>query len=490
MRNTLRGLLAALALMVGVSTASADVKLAKIFSDNMVLQQKTQAPVWGWADAGETVKVTLGDKTAETKAGDNGRWQVKIETPAASFDPQTLTVRGKNEIVLKNVLIGEVWIGSGQSNMQWSVAQSANAQEEIQNAQHPHIRLFTVARGGNVPQPKPIDDLPQAGAKDHVWLECNPENARDFSAVAYFFGRHLQSELKVPIGLINTSWGGTICEAWTSNEALAADPDWFGPILERSREFKPGNPNQASVLYNSMIHPLVPFAIRGAIWYQGESNVGRAEQYARLFPAMITDWRKAWGQGDFPFLFVQLAPYCYGGDHKTKTPKDTGQLAELWDAQVKTLELKNTGMAVTTDITDLFDIHPRNKQDVGRRLALWALANTYGKSDITYSGPLYESMKVENGAIRITFKHGQGLKTVDGQPPLFFQIAGDDQKFVDAEAKIDGETVIVRSKDVASPVAVRFAWKDYAAPNLVNGAGLPASPFRTDDWKLITAGRR
>lgn len=476
-------------LTLSASVTWADVKLPKIFSDNMVLQHSTEAPVWGWAEPGESVVVMLGETVATTKAGDDGKWMTKIAVPKASGKPLDLYVSGKNEVKLTNVLAGEVWVCSGQSNMQWAISQSANPEEEAKNANHPQIRLFTVARGGNVPQDKPIDDLPDAGPQNHKWLECNPDNARGFSAVAYFFGRKLNQELDVPVGLISTNWGGTICEAWTSHEALAANEEWFGPILERGKEFKPGNPNQPSVLFNAMINPIVPFAIRGAIWYQGESNVGRAEQYAKLFPAMITDWRKQWGQGDFPFLFVQLAPYCYGGDKATNTPKDTGKLAELWEAQLKTLALANTGMAVTTDITDLFDIHPKNKQDVGARLAQWALGTTYGK-DVTISGPLYDSMVVEAGKIRIKFKHAEGLTAKDSQELTFFEIAGEDEKFVPAKAEIDGETVVVSSPDVPKPVAVRFGWKDYATPNLYNKARLPASPFRTDNFKMVTAGQK
>lgn len=486
MKRFFAGALAAL-VTLSAASAHADVKLPKIFSSRMVLQQKTQAPVWGWAEPGEAVKVTLGDKSVETKAGDDGKWMVKIETPAGSNEPTTLKVQGKNEIVLSDVLIGEVWVGSGQSNMQWSVAASANKDEEIKNANHPTIRLFTVPSGSNMPAAEPQQDL----APDLSWKECNSQNIPGFSAVAYFFGRKLNQELNVPVGLINTSWGGTICEAWTSKPALEADKEWLAPIVERHKEFKPGNPNQPAVLYNGMIHPLIPFAIRGAIWYQGESNKGRAEQYATLFPAMIKDWRARWGQGDFPFLFVQLAPYAYGKDAEKK-PIDTKELPELWEAQVKTLSLPNTGMAVTTDITDLLDIHPRNKQDVGLRLALWALGTTYGKQDLVYSGPLYDSMAVEGNKIRIKFKHvGGGLEAKDGQPLSHFQIAGDDEKFVDAKAEIEnGGTIIVSSPDVAKPVAVRFGWNDLATPNLFNKAGLPASPFRTDNFKQVTAGRK
>jgi sialate O-acetylesterase len=471
-------LLAVVLPLMAASSVCADVRLPKIFTDHMVLQQKTDVPVWGWADADEEVTVTLGDSTSTTKANADGKWLVKVKTPAAG-GPKELVVKGKNAITLTDVLIGEVWVASGQSNMEWTVSRSSNPQEEIKNANYPQIRMIKVGRN---PTSEPQSDLPPSSG---AWEVCTPEVAGNFSAVGLFFARKLNAELDVPVGIISTNWGGTIAEAWTSRETLAADADWYGEILARGKDFKEGNPNQPSVLFNSMINPLLPYAIRGAIWYQGESNVGRAEQYAKLFPTMIADWRKAWGQGDFPFLFVQLAPYAYNKQ------ADTLQLPELWEAQLKTLTASpNTGMCVTTDIATTNDIHPPNKQDVGQRLALWALANTYGK-DIVFSGPLYESMAVEGSKIRIKFKHSDGGLAAHGDKPLsHFTIAGEDQKFVPATAEIDGESVVVSSPDVAKPVAVRFGWSDTAEPNLFNKAGLPASPFRTDEFPMVTAGRR
>jgi sialate O-acetylesterase len=306
----------------------------------------------------------------------------------------------------------------------------------------------------------------------------------EFSAVAYYFGRCLHKELGVPLGLLNTSYGGTLCEAWTSLEALQGKAD-FQPILERRQDAvtnnKPG-PNYAARLYNAMLAPLIPYAIRGAIWYQGESNVPHAFQYRKLFPTMIQDWRRVWGQGDFPFLFVQLAPFRYSG-------RDIKDCAELWEAQLKTLSVPQTGMAVTMDIGDVRDIHPKNKQEVGRRLALWALAKTYGK-DMVHSGPLYRSMKIEGDKIRLAFDHiGGGLISRDGQPLADFTVAGEDQQFLPATAVIDGNEVVVHSQAVQAPAAVRFAWYDSAQPNLANKEGLPASPFRTDDWPAVTAGK-
>jgi sialate O-acetylesterase len=462
-------LIVALVLVSGV--ARADVKLPKIFGDHMVLQQKTEAAVWGWADAGEQVTVTLGEASATAETGENGRWSVRLPTQEAG-GPHTLTVSGKNTIQLEDVLLGDVWIGSGQSNMQWSVAQSDNPQDEIAAANYPQIRLFTVTR--SIAQ-RPLDDC------EGQWQVCTPESVAGFSAVLYYYGRHLHRELGIPMGLINTSWGGTIAEAWTSHETLVSDPD-FQPILDRSADFRQDTPNQASVLFNGMINPLLPFSIRGAIWYQGESNVQRAVQYQKLFPAMIADWRKHWGQGDFPFYFVQLAPFRYRN-------LDPRMCAELWEAQRLTLKnVPQTGMAVTTDIGNVEDIHPKNKQDVGLRLAHWALANTYGREGIVYSGPLYESMEVDGNKVRLKFTHvGSGLVSSDGEPLSHFTIAGADGEFVPAEAEIDGATVLVSSEAVAEPVAVRFAWRDDAEPNFGNQEGLPASPFRTDEFPLLTA---
>jgi sialate O-acetylesterase len=310
------------------------------------------------------------------------------------------------------------------------------------------------------------------------WQPCTPQTVAangwgGFSAAAYYFGRQLRREVNVPIGLVDTTWGGTPAEFWTSRKALEANP-----------ALKSLAAGESSCLYNGMIAPLIPFGIRGAIWYQGESNAGRAFQYRTLFPAMIANWRADWGQGDFPFIFVQIAPYRYGGADPANCP-------ELQEAQALTLKASpNVGMAVTMDIGNVKDIHPTNKQEVGRRLALWALANVYGRQNLVYSGPIYKSMAVEGKKIRLIFDHvGSGLKTLDGKPLNEFAIAAADQKFVPAAAEIDGSTIVVHCDQVAQPVAVRFAWHDDAQPNFVNQQGLPASPFRTDTWKGVTEPR-
>ncbi len=459
-----------LSVLAASSLAQADVKLPKVIASHMVLQQKIPLPIWGTADPGEDVTVSLGDNTASTKAGSDGKWSVKLKEISAG-GPHELIVKGKNEVKLTDVLIGEVWVASGQSNMEWSVAASANPQEEIAAAKYPSIRLFHVKK---TPAVAPAAEV----VLDREWSECSPATIGNFSAVAYFFGRHLQKELNVPIGLINTSWGGTAIEPWTpiagfdSVESLKQIGQAAKAQQENPGDAKPnhGAPTQ---LYNGMVHALVPFGIRGAIWYQGESNRGQGVAYEQRMHALINGWRSVWGQGDFPFLYVQLAPYKYG-------PTDPQfLLPQIWEAQTKVLGMKNTGMAVTTDITNLTDIHPMNKQDVGKRLALWALAKTYGKSDLVYSGPLYKSMKVEGNKVRIEFDHAGGLKSRDDKPLSWFTIAGKEGDFVEATATVDGNSVVVSSDKITEPAAVRFGWDQLAEPNLMNAAGLPASPFRT-----------
>lgn len=456
-------------LVVGTLAAGpvqADVRLPKIFGDQMVLQQQQPIPVWGWAEAGEQVTVTLGDRTATTTAGADGRWSLKLE-PLTAGGPWELKVAGKNTLVLRDVLIGEVWLCSGQSNMEWPLRLSANAAEELAAASHPQLRLFEVKK---TVAEKPADDV------EGLWAACTPDTVGTFSAVGYFFGRKLQQELGVPVGLIHSSWGGTLCEPWCSPEVVPGNRD-FAWILGQHPTFKPDERNQASVLYNGMIHPLIPFGIRGVLWYQGEGNLGAAAGYRRLLAGLIRDWRKQWGQGDFPFLYAQLAPYVYEANPQL--------LPELWESQQKTLALPNTGMAVLTDLGELKDIHPKNKHDVGLRLALWALARTYGK-ELVYSGPLYRGMHVEGDKIRLEFDHADGGLVAKAGPLTFFTIAGSDHKFVPAEAVIDGATLLVSNPEVPTPTAVRFAWQQDAQPNLFNAAGLPASPFRTDALPLVS----
>ena len=463
---------AVMSLLGASGLAQADVKLPKVIASHMVLQQKLPLPIWGTADAGEEVTVSLGDNKASTKAGADGKWSVKLKEMTAGGGPLELVVKGKNEIKLTDILIGEVWVASGQSNMEWSVAASNNPQEEIAAAKYPNIRIFHVKK---TPAVTPQDEV----VLDREWSECSPATIGNFSAVAYFFGRHIHKELNVPVGLINTSWGGTAIEPWTPIVGFES-VESLKPIAEqvKAQQAKPEGvkPNHGAPmhLYNGMVHGVQPFGIRGALWYQGESNRGQGVAYEQRMHALINGWRTVWNQGDFPFLFVQLAPYKYG-------PTDPQfLLPQIWEAQTKTLAMKNTGMAVTTDITHLTDIHPKNKQDVGKRLALWALAKTYGKEGLVYSGPLYKSMTVEGNKVRIEFDHvGGGLKSRDDKPLSWFTIAGKEGDFVEATAVIDGKSVVVSSDKIAEPAAVRFGWDQLAEPNLMNAEALPAGPFRT-----------
>lgn len=457
----------------------ANVKLPTVISDHMVLQQGMPVPIWGTADGGEKIAVTFGADKQETTADATGKWSVKLKPLTASATPADLTIAGSNTITLKDILVGEVWVCSGQSNMGFNTGSAINAAKEIAEANYPNIRLFSVQ---NV-----ATDEPQYDTHGN-WAACSPSTVPGFTAVGYFFGRDLFKALGVPVGLIHTSWGGTIAEAWTAPIGLQNEPD-FAPILDRAKAAKPGDPNSASRLWNGMIVPIVPFAIKGAIWYQGESNAGRAYQYRKLLPAMIKTWRDAWAEGDFDFYIVSLANF-------TNPPQQPGDSdwAELREAQTMTAALPHNGQALAIDLADPGnpgDIHPKNKQDVGLRLALVAEAKTYGKADVVYSGPQYNSMKADGDKIQLTFKQvNGGLVAKGGEPLKGFQIAGEDKKWHWADAKIDGESVIVSSADVSKPVAVRYAWANNPVANLYNKADLPAVPFRTDDWAGVTVNNK
>ena len=484
-------ILTTIILLSTATFAIAEVKLPAIFSNHMVLQREAKIPVWGTAAVAETVSVTLADQTQTVKADEKGNWRIDLKSMKAG-GPHTMTVAGdtRHTIVMSDVMIGEVWVCSGQSNMQWSVDRSNNAKKEIAAAKWPNIRLFTVQRDIAA---KPKSDC------TGTWTQCNPKTISSFSAVGYYFGRHVHKALKVPVGLIHTSWGGTPAESWTSRKTLEKDPKlrvladrWDTMIAEyaasqparKDKKDPQRNPHRASGLYNAMIQPLIPYAIQGAIWYQGESNVGRAYQYRTLFPAMIQDWRTHWGQGDFPFLFVQLANF-----RKVKPEPGDSAWAELQEAQLMTLKLPNAGMAVTIDIGEANDIHPRNKQDVGKRLGLNALAIAY-KQDVAHTGPVFKTVRIEGNEVVLRFTNiAKGLKTPNNEPVKGFAVAGQDRKFVWADAGIDGHTVIVSSDKIPSPIAVRYAWADNPVCNLVDSTGLPASPFRTDDWPGVTVDK-
>jgi sialate O-acetylesterase len=462
-RSGLTVLALSMAICLWSATASAEIKLPDVIGSNMVLQQGSNLPIWGWAEAGDTVTVSVAGQSVTGKAGDDGRWKVTLGKlkPTADDKPVEMTIKDSSgdSITLENVLVGEVWLCSGQSNMEMGVGVAKNGEAEVAAANYQGIRLFWVPKER---ARQPVTDV----AAD--WTVCSAKTLGaggwgGFSAAGYFFGRELHKELKVPIGLIFSAWSGTPAEEWTSRKALAAEPSLKSLVGQY----------EVSSLYNGMIAPLIPFAIRGAIWYQGEANVGRGDQYQVLLPTMIRNWRTDWGQGEFPFGMVQIAPFFYGGDGSAE--------AELWEAQLKTVQsVANTGIALTMDIGELNEIHPKNKQEVGRRLSLWALAKVYGWP-VVYSGPVYKSMAIEGEHIRVAFDYvGGGLISRDHKPLTDFLIAGADKNFLPATAEIDGSTVVVVSDAVTKPVAVRFAFNGTAQPNLANKEGLPAAPFRTE----------
>jgi len=449
----------------------AELRLAAPFTDHMVLQQAEEIPVWGWDVPETAITVTLGDRSTSTQAAADGKWMVRFpqRTPGK---PLLLTVKGSSKIALTDILVGEVWLCSGQSNMEWTVRNSNSAEAEIASGHHPEIRHLKIL---HTPAATPQESVATTG-----WQRSSPATVGNFSAVGYYFARHLQDHLDVPIGLIGSNWGGTRIEPWIPPVGFKEVPALWkiaDHLAEYPKRKEDGSVNHQSTLalYNGMIHPLVPYPIRGAIWYQGESNNGNGMLYHEKMKALIGGWRTVWHKPQLPFYFVQLAPFRYKGD--------ATWLPGIWDAQRHTLTVAHTGMAVTTDIGDVDDIHPTNKQDVGKRLALWALACTYQKEIGSHSGPLYQSMKVEGNRVRVFFDHTDGgLVSRDGKPLNWFTIAGPNQKFVDATATIDGDTVMVHANEVKNPQAVRFGWHQEAEPNLVNEAGLPASPFRSDTW--------
>jgi sialate O-acetylesterase len=645
-------------LVVWPGTVLGEISLPALFSDHMVLQQGRALPIWGWGETGEGVTVTIQAQIQRTVVGEDGKWKAYLDPLTPTGEPLVLKIAGQNEILIEDVLVGEVWLASGQSNMQFSVGATDTSVEEIVAADYPMIRLFNVPRKSSL---KPVEVI--AGA----WTVCRPESVAGFSAVAYFFGRELHRNLKVPVGLIASSWGGTLAEEWTDSSWLTGEES-FQPILDRWEEspksiknlysqpapvemvldevrlipedsegeplivddFEDGNldnllfgswtglprnapANQISLrtpgfggtggalmfesdftvgstpslllsyspgrlvdmsqydaiefyargqgvlrfqslqptvndsdnysykklplgeewkrvripfgelrqagwgkpqpfmahalsgalfqllpvetsilrppggLFNGMINPLIPFTIRGAIWYQGEGNAGRAEQYQELLPTMIRSWRRAWGQDQFPFLIVQLPNYRERRDMPAESA-----WAELRDAQLKTAKgMQNVGLAVTIELGEADDVHPRAKKEVGRRLALLALGETYDRKDVDYSGPVYDSMTIEGNKVRLTFKHVEnGLIAAGGRSLRGFAIAGTEQEFHWANAEIEDETVVVWSDSVSDPVAIRYGWADNPDCNLYNKKGLPAPPFKTDDWPGITSGRK
>ena len=551
------------------STLRANVTMPAIFGDHMVLQQSVKLPVWGKADPGEKITVTIGNRTGSTTADATGKWRVNLDPLMNSTQPVKMTVVGKNTVTFSDVLVGDVWACSGQSNMEYGINSTSRAKKDIPKANRPLLRLFIVSKVASFAPQEDIkpDTNPQNALIGH-WQVCTPEILvghggwpDSFSAAAYYFGAEIQERTGFPVGLIQCPWGGKPIQAFISLEALKKDPaldsyaaqhekeladspavkvaaaagkaqydaqmkewnDQYGAAFKQAMEKwtkadaaaraahaplpprpKPsvpmpiplpdGNahPDTASHLFNGMIHPLIPFGIKGVIWYQGEGNAGRPWDYDKLMTALIVDWRGRWGLGDFPFLFVQLAAF--------QTPVKELVQKDGWpvirDMQLRTLKIPRTGMAVAIDIGEANDIHPHDKLDVGHRLALIACHMAYGE-DIEFSGPIYDGMKAEGDRIRIHFKHARGLK-IGAHPQIFddvppaaapaelpaFAIAGADRKWVPAKAVIEGESVVVSSEQVKEPVAVRYGWAKNPACYLYNGTNLPASPFRTDDWSL------
>ena len=501
-------ILATILLLIGLTAeVQAELRTAGVFTDHMVLQREMPVAVWGWAEPGEAITVSLAGQSCKTTADSDGKWSCTLPKMDAG-GPFELTIKGEDDTISKkDVFVGEVWLCSGQSNMVWPVSRSNDFEKEKAAADLPRIRMFTVQRR---PSSKPEADC--AGE----WVVCSPETVGGFSAAGYFFGRTLYETLDVPIGLINSSWGGTPVQAWTSMKSQKSVSE-IDPVLQQWKEQgkkwpqakkaydtriakwktaakkakeagkkvpkKPRppqnpltSPKRPACLFNGMIAPLVPYTIRGAIWYQGEANSrGPSHLYGLQLQTMIDNWRTLWKQGDFAFIYVQLANYRAP---QTKPVEENGWVI-VQEEQFKTLKHPNTGMAVIVDIGEANNIHPKNKQDVGKRLALWALGTTYGK-DLTYSGPLYTSMEKKSNRIVLKFDHVDGGLVAKGGELQGFAIAGAEKEFVWAKAKIEGNTVVVSADEVKDPVAVRYGWSANPKCNLYNKAGLPASPFRTD----------
>jgi Domain of unknown function (DUF303). len=458
------------------------VTVSTMFADGMVLQQNSNVNIWGWASPGESVTVTgsWNNKAVTTTTSANKKWMLKLNTPDAKADDcaYTITIKGTNFIELKDVLIGEVWLLSGQSNMEhwlegWPDAPVEGSAQAIASADYPKIRLF-VAGWKSAASPQP--DITRNWING-TWTACSPASASYFSAVGYFFGRELFNSLKIPVGLVQSTWGGSSCEAWANAQSLNSVSDfknkgpWI-PVSEKDNQ-------TATVLYNGMIAPIVPFTIAGVLWYQGETNVGRPIQFSELFPAMIKGWRYDFQNNELPFYFVQLCPWGgYGGTF----------LPEFWEAQACAQSLKNTGMVGTLDIGDVINIHPAKKEQVGYRLALWALSKNYGYNNLICSGPQYKSMKIEANKIRISFNYvGIGLKAQNNSPTEF-EIAGSNQYFYQANTLIEGQTLLVWSEQVTDPKYVRYAWSGIATASLFNQEGFPATPFRKNTPSYITTG--
>jgi len=473
-------------LLVVTIDVSAQLVVPSIFSDNMVLQRDMKIPVWGKAAPEAKVIVKFHGQEKITAADKEGNWKLFLSPILADCNPQKMSIEsGCCKVIFTNVLVGEVWLCSGQSNIKFELKNAIGAEKYITGATNNNIRFFQTGRKNF----KPYECDNCSG----TWKIGTTNSVKRLTAVGYFFIQEIYEKINIPVGLIQASFSGTIIESWMNSEDLKKWPVYHKELEMLSKyknnqkfnyyrkkekaaaqksKFKIWH-NTLTVQYNSKIHPLIPYAIRGVIWYQGESNRHNSERYEDLFTTMIKSWRDEWEEGEIPFYFVQIAPFDYGPKYNS---------AYIQEAQFHALKLTNTGMAVTMDIGEIKNIHPRNKIDVGHRLALWALAKNYGFTNLVYSGPLYKNYKINGDKIIITFDFANGLKTRDGKPPTYFEIAGKDRKFYPANAAITNDKIVVSSDKVRKPVAVRFAWSNTAVPNLCNEAGLPASLFRTDEW--------
>ena len=490
------------------------LKMANVFSDNMVLRRDVEVPIWGWALPGKTVTVSFKGQKVSAVADLDGKWLLKLAPMKADANGAEMEIKTAGErTVVKNILVGEVWLCSGQSNMQFSLREVPDGDKQVAAAKHPQIRLLTI---NSPPSDIPVDDILAADK----WQVCDPDSVAYFSAIGYFFGREISEKLNVPVGLIDNARGGTLAEAWTSYEGIKAEKalnvifdrhlklmekegfdkrvvqwqkdldTWNSFSVEKRREWPviknwwrkiglpygyPGNSDAPSWLFNALVNPLIPYAISGVIWYQGETNVPRGKEYGTLFPALINDWRKCWNQGDFPFFFVQIAPCHEFAEFN---------LTDLWTSQYKTAKtIKNCGMVSPIDIGDFSDPHPKRKEPIGKRLAALALAETYGQAEIAFKSPAFKEMRVEGDKIRVSFSDvsAQGLVSRNGKPLSWFEIAGQDGKYHPATAVIDGAAVVVASPEVSNPFSVRFSWDNAAEPNLSDKNGLPVLPFSSEE---------
>ena len=476
----MKKLILTLSLILITLSTQAEIKLPAIFGDNMLLQQAADVKLWGWADKGKRIEVSPSwtTQTFSAIADDSGKWTLKLATPTASYEKHSVSIseNGTNEVILRNILVGEVWLCSGQSNMEMPMKGFKNqsvegSNKDILKSKNENIRLITVKRNSTL---EPQEDITGR------WVEAAPESVSEFSATAYYYGRLLNEMLDIPVGLILSAWGGSWAEAWMDKSMLTGFPEINIPAKEE--DIKEKN-RTATVLYNGMINPIVGYTIKGAIWYQGESNYERPDQYQTLFPKLVEEWRRVWELGDFPFYYCQIAPYNYASIAPEEMHGGKFNSAFLREAQYKSAEIiPNSGMVVLMDIGEEFGIHPQKKEIGGERLAMMALAKTYGMKGFAYESPVFKEMTVEGSKATLSFDRAPMWLTAYGKELQKFEIAGEDKVFYPAKAKIQRSKIEVSSDKVAKPVAVRYAFKDFVVGDLFSTEGFPVSSFRTDNW--------